>query len=162
MANLIKGTEFANDEWVRIADDAPVQDYALVSLTRWNNQQDELTAAAEAGKLGIFLESGETADLIGEAAQQFAVIGIDFPKFADGRGYSAARLLRERFGYQGDLRAQGDVLIDQLFFYARCGFTSYELRDDQDKEEALNAFGTFTVKYQNDANDQRPLFRHRT
>ncbi|MBU2038989.1 MAG: DUF934 domain-containing protein, partial [Gammaproteobacteria bacterium] len=83
------------------------------------------------------------------------------PKFSDGRGYSTARLLRERHGFKGELRSVGDVLIDQLFFMNRCGFNSFALRDDQDLNDALAAFATFTVCYQNDVNDQRPLFRRR-
>lgn len=109
----------------------------------------------------LHLNSDETADLIAEDCQFFARIDIDFPKFADGRGYSAARLLRERYGYQGELRSVGDVLIDQLFFMARCGFTSFALRDDQIIDDAIQAFASFSICYQNDANDQRPLFRRR-
>lgn len=107
------------------------------------------------------LNSDETADLVGENCQKFKRIDIDFPKFADGRGYSAARLLRERYGFTGELRSIGDVLIDQLFFMARCGFDSFDLREDQDIEDALKAFSTFSVTYQNDVHDQRPLFRRR-
>lgn len=113
------------------------------------------------GACALHLNSDETADLIAEDCKKFARIDIDFPKFADGRGYSAARLLRERYDYQGELRSVGDVLIDQLFFMARCGFTSFALRDDQVLDDAINAFASFTVCYQNDVNDQRPLFRRR-
>lgn len=115
-----------------------------------------------AGDCALHLNSDETADLIGNDCHQFVRIDIDFPKFADGRGYSAARLLRERFNYQGELRSVGDVLIDQLFFMARCGFTSFALREDQVLEDAIKAFETFSVSYQNDVNDQRPLFRRRS
>ena len=113
------------------------------------------------GACALHLNSDETADLIAEDCKKFARIDIDFPKFADGRGYSAARLLRERYDYQGEPRSVGNVLIDQLFFMARCGFTGFALRDDQVLDDAINAFASFTVCYQNDVNDQRPLFRRR-
>ena len=162
MAQLIKQQQvIGSDNWQVIEDDAAVSDYAIVSLSRWQAERDTLAEKAQAGVLGLFLKSEETADLIGDDASRFALIAIDFPKFTDGRGYTAARLLRERHGYQGELRAMGDVLIDQLFSMQRCGFDSFNLRDDQDQEEALKAFSPFTSCYQTDAREPRPLFRRR-
>jgi len=130
---------------------------AAVTLSEWLENKDKLNGQI----LQLTLNSDETANLIGEDCNAFARICIDFPKFADGRGYSAARLLREKYNYTGDIRAIGDVLIDQVFFMKRCGFTSFALREDQVLEDAIAAFSTFTSPYQNDANDQRPLFRRR-
>lgn len=139
--------------------EGPVQDTELtqVTLEEWKENRDSLSGQ----NLELTLESSETADLIGDDSAFFQRISINFPKFADGRGYSAARLLRERFAYKGELRATGDVLIDQLYFMKRCGFDTFALRDDQIIEDAIAAFSTFTVNYQNDANDQQPLFRRR-
>ncbi|MEQ3693123.1 MAG: DUF934 domain-containing protein [Alcanivorax sp.] len=139
--------------------EGPVQDTELtqVTLEEWKENRDSLSGQ----NLELTLESSETADLIGDDSASFQRISINFPKFADGRGYSAARLLRERFAYKGELRATGDVLIDQLYFMKRCGFDTFALRDDQIIEDAIAAFSTFTVNYQNDANDQQPLFRRR-
>ena len=97
--------------------EGPVQDTELtqVTLEEWKENRDSLSGQ----NLELTLESSETADLIGDDAQSFQRISINFPKFADGRGYSAARLLRERFAYKGELRATGDVLIDQLYFMKR-------------------------------------------
>ncbi|WP_300427295.1 DUF934 domain-containing protein [uncultured Thalassolituus sp.] len=136
-----------------------IQDTELtqVTLSEWQ----ENSASLKGQSLELVLTSDQTADLFGEDADNFARISIEFPKFTDGRGYSAARLLRERYGYKGELRAIGDVLIDQLFFMKRCGFDTYALREDQVLEDAIAAFSTFTAPYQNDANDQRPLFRRR-
>jgi len=162
MANLINNRQLVdNDAWAIIADDEAIRDFAVISLARWNDNKDELKPLAQQGKLGLLLNSDETADLIADEASNFPLIAIDFPKFADGRGYSAARLLRERYGFDAELRAVGDVLIDQLFFMQRCGFTSFALRQDQIVEDAIAAFETFSVCYQNDANDQRPLYRRR-
>jgi uncharacterized protein (DUF934 family) len=162
MAQLIKNGELVQDTgWSLIEDDAAATAGSLVSLARWQSERETLLPAAQAGDIGLYLESDQTADLIGDDASSFRIIAINFPKFADGRGYSAARLLRERHGYTGELRAVGDVLIDQLFFMKRCGFDSYALRDDQELDVALTAFSTFTACYQNDVADPRPLFRRR-
>ena len=137
----------------------PVQDteHTTITLEQWQEEKASLTGQS----LELTVSSDQTADLFGEDAANFARICIDFPKFADGRGYSAARLLREKYKYTGELRAVGDVLIDQVFFMKRCGFDTYALREDQIVEDAIAAFSTFTNPYQNDVNDQRPLFRRR-
>ncbi|WP_246624795.1 DUF934 domain-containing protein [Oceanobacter mangrovi] len=159
MAKLIKSGAFTNDDpWVVVADDEMVQEYNLISLDRWIHQQAELQPLASRGKLGLYLNSDQTADLVAEQCRNFAVISVDFPKFTDGRGYSAARLLREQYHYAGDLRAVGDVLIDQLFFMKRCGFSSYALREDQNEANALAAFSSFSQPYQAAVDNDKPLF----
>ena len=137
----------------------PVQDKELTTVTLEQWQEEKASLAGQS--LELTVSSDQTADLFGEDAASFARICIDFPKFADGRGYSAARLLREKYKYTGELRAVGDVLIDQVFFMKRCGFDTYALREDQIVEDAIAAFSTFTNPYQNDVHDQRPLFRRR-
>lgn len=87
------------------------------------------------------------------------LIAIDFPVFTDGRGYSIASLLRNRCRYDGDLRATGDVLIDQLFYLRRVGFSSFALRADQDRERAVGALRTFSEVYQGAADQPLPAFR---
>ncbi|WP_028293540.1 DUF934 domain-containing protein [Oceanobacter kriegii] len=163
MAKLIKNGAFVSDDpWVRVADDEMVVENSIISLERWEHEQAELQPLASRGKLGVHLRSEQTADKLAEQCRNFAVIEIDFPKFVDGRGYSAARLLREQYDYAGDIRAVGDVLIDQLFFYMRCGFSSYALRDDQNEENALAAFTTFTQPYQAAVDSDKPLFNRVT
>ncbi len=87
------------------------------------------------------------------------LIAIDFPVFNDGRGYSTAALLRSRYRYRGDLRAIGDVLIDQLFFLRRVGFSSFVLRADQDRDRAVKALRTFSEVYQGAVDQPLPAFR---
>lgn len=89
------------------------------------------------------------------------VVAIRFPKFGDGRGYSIARLLRERHGYRGELRAVGEVARDNLHALAQCGFDAFELRPGEDPREALEAFGDFSEQYQATAAQPAPLFRRR-
>ena len=89
------------------------------------------------------------------------LIAVNFARFSDGRGYSLARLLRGRYGYRGELRAVGDVLLDQLFYLMRVGFDAYALRDDQDPLAAGAALRTFSASYQAGADQPLPLFRQR-
>jgi uncharacterized protein (DUF934 family) len=89
------------------------------------------------------------------------LIAVDFPVFRDGRGYSIARLLRTRHGWNGELRAIGDVLRDQLNYLRRCGFDAFAVRADKDIDDALKSFGFYTVTYQAGVDDPLPLFRRR-
>src|SRR5699024_2653247 len=110
---------------------------------------DEWQASAKGADIAPWLASGVelTVELAAELASA-PLIAIDFPVFTDGRGYSTARLLRERYGYQGEMRAVGDVLIDQLFYLSRCGFDAFSLREDQSIDDALRALKTFSRSYQ--------------
>ena len=89
------------------------------------------------------------------------VIAVSFPKFSDGRGYSIGRLLRERYGYKGELRAIGEVARDHLHAMEQCGFNAFQLREGEDPQEALAAFGDFSDSYQATAARPEPLFRRR-
>ena len=80
--------------------------------------------------------------------ENVARVEVNFPKFGDGRGYSIARLLRERYGYRGELRAVGHITRDLLLFLESCGFDAFELRDGEDPHEALASFEDFSHSYQ--------------
>ena len=166
MTQIILDKQIANDNWTLVADDAALTDAdEVINFSRWANAEgadkETLVAKRDAGTLGIQLNAGDTADLLAADSQGFALVNVEFPKFADGRGYSAARLLRERYGFTGQLRAVGDVLFDQLFYMMRCGFNAMAMRDDQDLDLAVKGFETFSTPYQGDVNDPRPLFRRR-
>ena len=88
-------------------------------------------------------------------------VEVHFPKFGDGRGYSLARLLRERYGYRGELRAVGHITRDLLFFLESCGFDAFELREGENPQEALAAFEDFSESYQASVARPQPLFRRR-
>ena len=88
-------------------------------------------------------------------------VEVNFPKFGDGRGYSIARLLRERHGYRGELRAVGQITRDLLFFLESCGFDAFELREGENPHEALAAFDDFSESYQASVAHPQPLFRRR-
>jgi len=90
-----------------------------------------------------------------------ARVEVNFPKFGDGRGFSLARLLRERYGYKGELRAVGHVVRDHLHYLESCGFDAYELKDGEDPVEALSGFDDFSEAYQASVARPVPLFRRR-
>ncbi|MCG6657137.1 DUF934 domain-containing protein [Halomonas campisalis] len=147
----------AEDRWTLVRDDqaALPEGPVIVPLARWQ-------ASEASAELAPWLSSDteltpELADELGNAP----LIAIDFPKFTDGRGYSLARLLRERYGYEGEIRAVGDVLVDQVFFLTRCGFDALSLREDQWLEDALYALNAFSRAYQPAVDEPEPLFRHR-
>lgn len=119
---------------------------AIVSLGRWLVWR---TAGAQPHPdCGVLLQPDDDFEPLVPDLPRLRLVAVNFPVFTDGRGYSTARLLRERHGYRGELRAVGDVLRDQLYFLRRCGFDAFALRADQDAEAALRAFADYTVSYQ--------------
>ena len=111
--------------------------------------------------IGVWFDSHDEPEILAGKLDQLPLIAVNFPKFVDGRGYSIARLLRERFGYTGELRAIGDVLLDQLYYMKRCGFDSYVLRPDKDISRAAQSLSVFTQGYQAATDTDIPLFRRR-
>ncbi len=111
--------------------------------------------------IGVWLDSHDEPETLEGVVNELPLIAVNFPKFADGRGYSIGRLLRERYGYQNELRAIGDVLLDQLQFMKRCGFDSYALRADKDASKAKECLNFFSQGYQAATDTDVPLFRRR-
>ena len=130
---------------------------AIVPLSVWLAQRDAL--AARLPDVGVWLAGDEDPQVLADVIGQLAVIGIDFPKFTDGRGYSIAFNLRTRLGYQGELRALGDVLRDQLFSMQRVGFDAYATRPDRSIHDALKGLSVFSETYQASWDQKSPLFR---
>ena len=127
----------------------------VLPVAVWLESKEQLAAK---DNIGVWLNSGEEPALIAEYCSQLQIICINFPVFADGRGYSYARQLRNNYAYEGELRAIGDVLKDQLFFYARCGFNSYAIRQDRDLEDALASLNDFEFVYQGAADSKTVSF----
>ncbi|MBW7900269.1 MAG: DUF934 domain-containing protein [Rhodocyclaceae bacterium] len=165
MSSLIKNRQAVADDFtlLRLADGEAAETVALpagpllVPLAVWRARKAELQARG--APLGVWLDVGEGPEAIADELAAFAVIGVNFPKFTDGRGYSTARLLRQRHGFEGEIRAIGDVLHDQLFLMARCGFDAFALKDGKNAELALRAFETFREPYQAAVDRAEPLFR---
>ena len=164
MPTLIDRNGRRDDVWVRIEGQADPESVApgasvLLPLAEWRRAGSQW--AERAGAVGVLLApSDDPADIAGDL-DKLALVAVDFPAFTDGRGYSTARLLRERYKYRGELRAVGDVLRDQLFLMARCGFDTFALHDSVNVDTALTAFGDFSDAYQA-AFDRRALFERRS
>jgi len=109
----------------------------------------------------LVLEPTDDPALLAGALGGALVIAVHFPKFGDGRGFSIGRLLRERYGFKGELRAVGEVGRDHLYMLAQCGFDAFELREGEDAQEALAAFGDYSENYQATVARPQPLFRRR-
>lgn len=111
--------------------------------------------------VGVWLAPEDEPGRLAPFTSGLQLIAVEFPVFKDGRGFSSANLLRTRYGFRGDLRAIGDILIDQLFYLRRVGFTSFALRVDQDPDTAVAALRTFTDVYQASVDQPLPYFRRR-
>lgn len=163
MPTLLKNNQVIDDSWVVVNDNSISEASALpdgdllLPLTVWLRCSD----AAGERNLALWLNSDDDVQLLDGHCHRLAVIAINFPTFADGRGYSMAALLRQQFGYQGELRAIGDVLRDQLFYLKRVGFDSFALRADQDPHQALASLNDFRHCYQASSDNPEPLFRRR-
>ena len=166
MALIIKDGNVVTDPWLRLElnpdgsapSTLPSRDI-IVPLAMWREQRAHLLVRP--GRLGVWLDSHEEPAAIAEDLKLFGVVAVNFPKFGDGRGYSTARLLRERYGWRGELRAIGDIFRDQLQFLAGCGFDAFALRAGEDPQEALAGFGVFSESYQATVAQPLPLFRRR-
>ncbi|WP_322013879.1 DUF934 domain-containing protein [Paraburkholderia sp. J12] len=162
MTQIIRDRTVVEDDWtvVRESEDGVLPDGKIVvPLAWWQANRSALLASRGRDALGVWLApDSEPADIAADL-DSIALVAVDFPKFADGRGYSIARLLRERYGYRGELRAIGDVLRDQLFYLKRCGFDAFAVRADKDIHDALHAFGELTLEYQAAVDEPLPLFR---
>lgn len=123
-----------------------------------------IASPPEAGAYPVLEPGDDPAALVartGGRIDALPLIAVRFPAFTDGRGYSIARLLRERHRYRGELRAMGDIGRDQLHYLARCGFDSFELREGEDPGAAQAALAEFSEAYQAAADEPVPLFRRR-
>jgi uncharacterized protein (DUF934 family) len=147
------------DEFLRPSDEEslPPEGDLLVSLARFRAERAELVARP--GKLGVIVPGETDPEELREHLHELDLVAIELPKFTDGRGFTTGRLLRDRLGFTGELRAVGYVLRDQIFYLSRCGFDAFELRPNRDPEEALRAFEEFSVTYQPAVDEPQPLWR---
>lgn len=165
MPAIIKDGAIVEDNWLRVTAEQIVQEGLpadgdlIVPLAVWQSRREDI--AARAGRTAVVLEPGEEPAEIAADLEALPLVAIDFPAFKDGRGYSYARELRTRYKYQGEIRAVGDVLRDQLFYMQRVGFNAFQVRADRDIEDALKGLKDFSVTYQGDVNDPRPIYRRR-
>lgn len=160
MQNLINETTTLHNEWTLV--EGPDGDFnqqnIMIPADYWLSNTQFFSGRKD---IALWLAPDTDINALSTHLNNFNVIAINFPAFADGRGYSLARLITERYNFKGELRAIGDVLIDQLFFMKRCGFNSYLLKDNLNTEKALASFNTFSQPYQMAADIKEPLFRRK-
>lgn len=166
MPKLIKDGLIVDNTWTLITkaegDAAAVEVPAgqvLIPVAVWVAQKAQLQNRTD---IGVWLDSDEGAELIGTAANRFAVIGVNFPLFMDGRAFSTARLLRERFGFTGELRALGNFMRDQLCYLRRCGVNAFAFASPEaNLDEAVKSLTDLQEYYQASVDQPLPLFRRR-
>lgn len=164
MPEIIRNGAVVDDDWQLVGEAAEVdpKDFVLpsgrilVPLGVWLARADELLGRSEAG---VWLKGSDEPSRIAPWLERLPLVAIEFSKFTDGRGYSAAFLLRSRLGYRGELRAIGDVLPDQLFYMRRVGFSAFAVRGDKDIRKALALLQPFSEAYQGSWENPVPAFR---
>lgn len=158
---IIRDSTIVENDWVLISklDDPLPEGKIIVPLKLWLDKHRQLSTRST--PVGVWLDSHEDGAALADYISTLPLVAINFPKFTDGRGYSIAALLRDRYGFKGELRAIGDVLRDQLFYMKRVGFNAFAVRADKDITGALAALADFSETYQGSTDEPRPLFRRR-
>jgi uncharacterized protein (DUF934 family) len=145
---LVKGGKITGDAFVHVADDAeiPAEGAVLISAARFLADAEALSRRL--GKTGVIWPNNRDVDDLVPYLDRLAAVALVFPTFRDGRAYSQARLLRERYNYRGELRATGQVLRDQFVFMLRAGFDAFEVKKESDAEAYVNTVKRYSVFYQ--------------
>src|SRR6516225_6529999 len=158
---LVKAGKIVEDQYVRVEDDAPLPDGVPVLLTAARFLADARELIERDAPVGVIWPNDRRVAELAPWVDRLALIALVFPKFKDGRAYSQARLLRERHGFRGELRATGDVLRDQFQFLLRAGFDAFEVKKPADAAVFAAAAARFSVFYQPSADGGIPALRRR-
>lgn len=158
---LVKDNDLLEDVYTDVAgqDDLPASGAIIVDLEQWQANKDSLTGRA--GPVGVRLRSDQPPELIAGDLGSLAMIALEFPTFRDGRAYSYARLLRDQYGFRGEVRAVGDVLLEQLHFMERTGFDAFELKSDDPLRDLQIASSDLDVWYQPSSDGRATVIEHR-
>ena len=149
---IIKDQQLIDNIWTFADDESAITDLdnVTVSLARWLEQHQQLLNRT--GKTGVRLVPGNDVKALSETLADLDLIELDFPVFVDGRLFSVARLLRSRYNYQGEIRAVGRYLADQVFYLHRVGVNGFQFNDEKQLQLALSCFADFTISYQASSN----------
>lgn len=144
---IIKDQQLSENIWSFVADEAPLTDGNItVTLQRW--LQDKAQLMQHTAKIGVRLAPTDSVVSLTDDLSAISLIELNFPAFTDGRSFSQARLLRSRYGYQGEIRAVGNYMADQVFYLRRVGVNAFEFNNPKDIDLALLAINDFSVRYQ--------------
>jgi uncharacterized protein (DUF934 family) len=152
MSVVISLNKVITDDWFEAGDSDEFGNNQSVIFSLQHLQRNWDGLRNTEYRIGVELDATDEVEEISKFLPRLDLIVLSFEVFSDGRAFSQARLLRERWGYLGDLRARGDVIRDQLSFMHRCGFTQFQLADNEDVELALNAFSDISDTYQPEIN----------
>ncbi len=164
MANILKNGQVHHDAWQVLRPEADI-DLAtlnvptgqwLVPFATWQAQADALKSRSD---IGVWLSPNDDLAVVAQHFSHWPLVAIDFPKFTDGRGYSIAWRVRNHYKYAGELRAIGNVLVDQLFFMLRVGFDTLALDPKVSAKTAESHLAPFPDVYQGSTDNPEPLFR---
>ena len=148
---IIKDKQIVDDSWSYVDDEAELKEGDIsVSLARWKKDQQLLLKTT--GKIGVRIGPADSVEDIAADLKDIQLIELDFPAFADGRIFSHAWLLRGRYNYQGEIRATGHFMRDQVFYLSRVGVNAFSLEKTEDLPVALSTLHDFTVNYQKSIN----------
>lgn len=158
---LIKDGQPATDAFIHVADGEPLppEGPIIIGLARW--QEERGLIEPRNTPIGLRLKPNDAVEQIAGDLDRLAVIALEFPKFNDGRAMSQARLLRERHGYRGEIRATGKVLRDLLLFMHRCGFDAFEVADTITADIVAKSIAEFDVFYQPAADGSESVIQRR-
>ena len=158
---LIKNGRLTEERYVRVLDDAPIPDGVpvIVPAARFLADADEMLRRD--APTGVEWPNNRAVAELEPYLGRLAVVVLTFPNFKDGRGYTQARLLRERYGFVGELRAAGQILRDQFLFLVRAGFDALEVVKQSDAEAFAATLARYTVFYQDAGDDRVSAMRRR-
>ena len=145
---LVKGGKIVDDSFVHLADDADLPEAGDILVTSARLLQDPQTLFGRAGKIVVIWPNSRDVDDLVPYLDRLAAVALVFPTFRDGRAYSQARLLRERYAWRAELRATGQVLRDQFVFMLRAGFDAFEVKKQIDAEAFAQTVKRYSVFYQ--------------
>ena len=158
---LVKGGAIVADEFVHLADDADIPAVGAVLIPADRFIADVGAALSRKDKTGVIWPNNRDIDELVPHLDKLAAVALVFPIFRDGRAYSQARLLRERYQYKGELRATGQVLRDQFMFMLRAGFDTFEVKKESDAKAFAEASHRFSVFYQPTGDGRVTAFHRR-
>lgn len=158
---LVKSGQIVEDRYLRVLDDTPIPEGTPVIVAGQRFLSDAADLVARDAPVGVLWPNDRRVAELGPWLKDLALIALLFPKFRDGRAYSQARLLRERYNYRGELRATGDILRDQFQFLVRAGFDSFEVKKPADAQVFVKSAARYSVFYQPSADGRAPALRRR-
>jgi uncharacterized protein (DUF934 family) len=144
---LIKDGKIIENKWTHLADDMAIHNGNItISVSRWLAEKEQLQD--HQGDLGLRIDTNENIEDISGDLEKFKLIELNFPAFTDGRAFSHARLLRNKYQYKDEIRAVGKFMTDQVFYLSRVGVNAFNLNDPKDIPIAISTLQDFSVKYQ--------------